>query len=125
MSFSGTYVLEVLKKPKKQFSHLEYCGGVKHVGYMRAVFDSKERAAAYYAKYNPEMRQISASSRWKSDWDPETRLLYIVRENHGVELTVPPFNEKHEPKIDILRDSTGEITGVSIEFPAYSKYVKI
>ena len=29
------------------------------------------------------MKEITQESRYRSDWDPETKLLYIVREDHN------------------------------------------
>ena len=75
------YILEVLKFiPGKT---------LVHVGYMDKVFQSKEKAAEYYDEHNPNMRGLNAHGEWRSDWDPETHLMYVVRE-----LNIPPFDSK-------------------------------
>ncbi len=63
-----------------------------HIGYMDAHFKTKGNAASYYNRNNPHMRPLNAHNTWSSDWDPETHLLYIVREYKGVAATVPPFD---------------------------------
>ena len=37
---------------------------------------------------------------WKSDWDPTTSLMYIVRKDHGLNQTIPPFDPTDEPAIE-------------------------
>lgn len=86
------YILEV-----QQFfmdghiTHPEWNGKKEHIGYMNKVFNTKQEAAEYYHTHNPNMRRISAEFRWKSDWDPKTELLYIIREYTGEFLKMPPF----------------------------------
>jgi len=75
------YILEVLKFIPGKTS--------VHVGYMDKVFPSKEKAAEYYDEHNPNMRGLNAHGEWRSDWDPETHLMYAVRE-----LNIPPFDSK-------------------------------
>jgi hypothetical protein len=84
------YCLEVLEFKGGSFGH-------RHVGYMRAVFRSKNAAAMYYDKHNPRMRALNAYGHWRSDWDPTTRLLYVVRKRHGEDQTIPPFDPADEP----------------------------
>jgi hypothetical protein len=76
-----SYILEVL----------EFIPGKKlvHVGYMDKVFPTKEEAAEYYDKHNPHARGLNAHGKWRSDWDPETHLMYVV-----IELNIPPFDSK-------------------------------
>ena len=76
-----SYILEVL----------EFIPGKKlvHVGYMDKVFPTKEEAAEYYDKHNPHARGLNAHGKWRSDWDPETHLMYVV-----LELNIPPFDSK-------------------------------
>ena len=76
-----SYILEVL----------EFIPGKKlvHVGYMDKVFPTKEEAAEYYDEHNPHMRALNAHGEWRSDWDPETHLMYVV-----IELNIPPFDSK-------------------------------
>lgn len=80
------YVLEVLEFfPKdKEFK-------LKHVGYMNKIFKGKNDAILYYNKHNPHMRSLNAHGNYKSDWDPNTHLLYIVRKFYGIKPTIEPF----------------------------------
>jgi hypothetical protein len=66
-------------------------GKRRHVGYMNKVFESKQGAIAYYDHHNPHMRSLNAHGTLRSDWDPNTHLLYIVREFQGIIATVDPF----------------------------------
>ena len=76
-----SYILEVL----------EFIPGKKlvHVGYMDKVFPTKEEAAECYDEHNSHMRGLNAHGEWRSDWDPETHLMYVV-----LELNIPPFDSK-------------------------------
>lgn len=58
-------------------------GHFQHVGYMEKVFTSKPEACRYYDKHNPHMRSLNARKTYRSDWDPESRLRYVVREFSG------------------------------------------
>lgn len=69
----------------------------EHVGYMRAAFKRRKDAASYYGRHNPHMRALDAHGTWTSDWDPQTRLAYIVRDDRDVVQTVPPFDPADEP----------------------------
>ena len=73
-----------------------------HVGYMRAHFRTKKDACSYYDRHNKHMRSLNALNTWSSDWDPETRLYYIVRDWYGLKETVPPFDPKDEPVITFV-----------------------
>lgn len=81
-----SYILEVL----------EFIPGKKlvHVGYMDKVFPTKEEAAEYYDEHNSHMRGLNAHGEWRSDWDPETHLMYIVRECYSEHRNIPPFDSK-------------------------------
>ena len=46
------------------------------------------------------MRGLNAHNTWKSDWDPTTSLMYIVRKDHGLNQTIPPFDPTDEPAIE-------------------------
>jgi len=37
------------------------------------------------------MRHITSEFDWKSDWDPHTNLLYVIRKYTGEFLKIPPF----------------------------------
>ena len=84
MPFPG-WVLEVVR----------YTPGIgrEHMGYMDKVFKTRTEAAAYYNLHNPHMRPLNAHKTWRSDWDPAQTLArqYIVRRDHGICRTVPPF----------------------------------
>ena len=55
----------------------------KHVGYMKIKFQSKKEAAYYYDKCNPHMLPLNAYMENKSQFDPNTKLSYIIRsKNH-------------------------------------------
>ena len=64
-----------------------------HQGYMDKWFKTKKDACSYYDRHNPHMRSLNAHNTWKSDWDPNTHLLYIVRKFYGVGPKVPTFTE--------------------------------
>ena len=74
-------------------------GKQEHVGYMRAHFRTKKDAASYYDRHNPHMRGLNELNTWESDWDPSTSLMYIVREDHHLIQTIPPFDPADEPVI--------------------------
>ena len=70
--------------------HLQYSHIVAHIGYMNKVFTRKCDAVNYYDGHNKHMRPINAHGAYQSDWDPNTRLMCIVREYKGCEpLTIP------------------------------------
>ena len=81
------YILEVQKFDKR---------GSEHIGYMNKIFTSRKKACEYYKKHNPHMRDISAEAHWHSDWDPITKLLYVVREASSELMEIPEF-EDSEP----------------------------
>ena len=66
-------------------------GGFKHVGYMDKVFKSEKRACKYYRKHNRHMRPIGVFGVMWSDWDPETKLRYVVRQYYGECLSIREF----------------------------------
>jgi len=82
------YVLEV---QKFHISGTEYNGKSEHIGYMNKVFLSKQETCDYYNKFNSHMRSLTASESWCSDCDPNTGLIYIVREHFYEYLDLPPF----------------------------------
>jgi len=81
------YVLEVI-----QFSHHFTGGKRKHRGYMKGYFETKHDAVLYYDKHNPHMRSLNAYGDYRSDTDPTTQLMYIVRENQWIIPTIDCFN---------------------------------
>ena len=70
--------------------------GFEHVGYMRAHFSCPEDANEYYAIHNPRMRQITAFGSIFSDWDPDTKLRYVIRRNDRCKMTIAPFDSKDD-----------------------------
>lgn len=102
------FVLEVVRFILDHDEWMAKCGKQEHVGYMRAYFRTKRDAASYYDRHNPHMRGLNAHNTWKSDWDPTTSLMYIVRENHCLIQTIPPFDPADEPVID--RSGSGVVS---------------
>jgi hypothetical protein len=63
-----------------------------HVGYMKGKFKTKKDAVSYYDKHNPHMRSLNGDdNHYCSDWDPETRLLYIVRDDYCITGSIDCF----------------------------------
>ena len=57
------YVLEVVEfitKKDGEDGWLALGGKLKHVGYMRAKFKTRNDACAYYNRHNPGMRGLNA-----------------------------------------------------------------
>ena len=76
------YVLEVQKfysNPFTNFSNSSSKKFTKHIGYIDKLFSTKKEASEYYDRFNPHMRSLNAHNTWRSDWDPRTKLMYIVR----------------------------------------------
>ena len=67
-------------------------GQFKHIGYMRISFKTKKKACAYYNMHNPHLRPLNANNNYSSDWDPDTKLLYIVRKNYRIFPTIQPWD---------------------------------
>ena len=67
------YILEVQK----------FCYNFKseHIGYMNKIFETKQDAAIYYNNFKPYMPALNITIKWSSSWDPNTYLMYIVREH--------------------------------------------
>ena len=74
-------------------------GKYRPIGYMRARFKTKKDACTYYDRHNPHMRPLNAHKTFKSDWDPKTRRLYVVRKDYHCIATVPPFSKCDEPAV--------------------------
>jgi len=86
------YILEVQKFNCNGHSeHPEWNGKSEHIGYMNKVFITKHEACDYYDQYNKHMRSLNAHNNCRSDWDPTTELMYIVREHFYEYLKIPPF----------------------------------
>ena len=94
------FVLEVVRFIQDRDEWMAKGGKQEHVGYMRAHFRTKKDAASYYDRHNPHMRGLNAHNTWASDWDPNTSLMYIVREDKDLNHTISPFDPKDEPVIE-------------------------
>ena len=89
------YVLEVLEfitEKDGENGWLVQGGKIKHIGYMKGKFKTKKDAVSYYDRHNPHMRSIGAHNNYRSDWDPNTKLLYIVRDDYLINATIDCFS---------------------------------
>ena len=89
------YVLEVLKFITEEEGNngcLAQGGKIKHIGYMKGKFKTKNDAVSYYDRHNPHMRSLNSHNNYRSDWDPNTKLLYIVRDDYLINMTVDCFS---------------------------------
>lgn len=94
------YVLEVVRfivEREGENGWLSKGGKFEHVGYMKAKFKTKEDACSYYDRHNSHMRNLNAHNTYKSDWDPKTKLLYIVREDYQINDNIDPFSLEDLP----------------------------
>ena len=97
------YVLEVVEfitEAEGENGWMALGSKCKHVGYMCALFRTKKDACSYYDRHNPHMRSLNVHHTYCSDWDPDTRLLYIVRKDHDILRTVPPFTENESVVVE-------------------------
>tara|TARA_B100000161_G_C33446079_1_gene366919 strand:+ start:309 stop:608 length:300 start_codon:yes stop_codon:yes gene_type:complete len=88
---TNNYVLEVLEfitEKEGNNGWLVQGGKMKHIGYMKAKFKTKEDAVSYYNRNNPHMRSLNNCS----DWDPNTKLLYIIRDDYLINPTIDCFS---------------------------------
>ena len=90
------FVLEVVRFIRDRDECVTKGRKMEHVGYMRAHFRTKEDAASYYDRHNPHMRGLNAHNTWVSDWDSTTALMYIVRQDHRLNQTIPPFGPEDD-----------------------------
>ena len=94
------YVLEVVRfitEKDGENGWLNKGGKEEHIGYMKAKFRTKKDACSYYDRHNSHMRKLNAHNTYCSDWDPNTKLLYIVREDHSIIDSIPPFSIEDMP----------------------------
>jgi hypothetical protein len=68
----------------------------EHIGYINKVFKTKQEASDYYDKFNPHMRLLNADKNWCSDYDPNSGLMYIVREHFYEYLKISPFEDNNK-----------------------------
>ena len=90
-----TYVLEVVEFITEKCGEegwFKLCGKYKHMGYMKAKFKTKKDAVSYYDRHNPHRRSLNAFGDYISDWDPNTKLLYIVRDDYLIHMTIDCFS---------------------------------
>ena len=84
---TGKYTLEVI--------HYDEIEKYTHRGYMMVKFRSRKNACSYYKRHNPHMREMIHGM---SDWDPVTRLAYVIREDYFIiKPTIPPFDASEMP----------------------------
>jgi len=69
-------LLYLLSKEMDPTVILNKGGKLEHVGYMNPIFNTKTDACSYYDRHNKHMRSLNAHDHYKSDWDPNTHLLY-------------------------------------------------
>ena len=88
------YILEVQKYTLDSHSVYPKWNGIsEHIGYINKIFKTKQEASDYYDKFNPHMRSLNGNKNWCSDWDPNTFLMYIVRERFYETLKIQPFED--------------------------------
>ena len=96
------YVLEVLE--------FITGGKIKHIGYMKGKFKTKNDAVSYYNRHNPHMRSLNGSNNnYCSDWDPNTKLLYIVRDDYLINSTIDCFSID-DNIVDEINNGVGHTT---------------
>jgi hypothetical protein len=93
MAKTNNYVLEVLEFIEEPYSQ------IKHLGYMKGKFKTKKDAVTYYDRHNPHMRSLNANNAYVSDWDPNTKLLYIVRKDYLMNATIDCFSKDDNTEI--------------------------
>ena len=79
------YILERQKyiDEKKDIPTEKMFAGFVHVGYLKKLFRTKNKAAKYYDVNNKCMRGLNAHKTWCSDWHPTTKWRYVVRTFNG------------------------------------------
>lgn len=92
MAEKEKYVLEVCEFDKENNE-----SSVKHIGYMEGEFKTKKDAISYYDRHNPHMRPLNARNTYCRDWDPNTKLLYIVRDDYLINATIDCFSKMITP----------------------------
>ena len=61
----------------------------------------KKDAVSYYNRHNPHMRSLNAHNNYCSDWDPNTKLLYIVRDDYLINETINCFSIDDNSVVEI------------------------
>ena len=99
---TGKYVLEVLEfitEKDGDNGWLAQGGKIKHIGYMNGIFKTKKDAVSYYDRHHPNMRSLNAHNNYISDWDKDTKLLYIVRDDYLINAKIDCFSINDNPEI--------------------------
>lgn len=108
MAKTTKYVLEVLEfitEKEGDNGWLAQGGKIKHIGYMKRKFKTRKDAVSYYNRHNPPMRSLNGDdNNYCSDWDPNTKLLYIVRDDYLINATIDCFS---------IDDNTENIKGIT------------
>ena len=65
-----------------------------HVGYLNKWFRTRRAAAQYYDQHNVHMRKLNAHNKWASDWDPVSKLRYVVRKLDREVRTIEGFGSQ-------------------------------
>jgi len=90
------YVLEVcefITEKEGDNGWLALGSKIKHIGYMKGKFKTKENAVSYYNRHNPHMRSLNGDDdNYRSDWDPNTKLLYIARDDYLINMSIDCFS---------------------------------
>jgi hypothetical protein len=86
---SKQYMLEVqyFHDDKYSYSNTRFT----HLGYITKIFKSKKDASNYYNQHNPHMKPLNECESQVSDYDPNTKLRYIIRRYYGEYLSISPF----------------------------------
>jgi len=96
------YVLEIcefITEREGDNGWLAQGGKIKHIGYMKGKFKTKRDAVSYYDRHNPHMRSLNAYENYISDWDPDNKLLYIVRDDYLINTTIDCFSVEDNTEI--------------------------
>jgi len=64
---------------------------------MKGEFKTKKDAVSYYDRHNPHMRSLNAHNTYCSDWDLNTKLLYIVRDDYLINAIIDYFSIDENP----------------------------
>ena len=109
----ATYVLEVLEfitEKEGDNGWLAQGGKIKHIGYMKGKFKTKKDAVSYYNRHNPHMRSLKCDdNNYRSDWDPNTKLLYIVRDDYLINASIDCFSND-DNSVDEINNDVGSTT---------------
>ena len=99
---TNRFVIEVVEFITKKYidnGWLKQGGKMRHIGYMKGKFKTMNDAVSYYDRHNPHMRSLNTDKKYKSAWDPNTKLLYIVRDDYFINSTIDCFNIEDNTEI--------------------------